>query len=128
MSESLRPYGLQNSRLPCPSLSPRVYSNSCPLSQWCHLHISSSAALFSFCHQSFLALGSFLVNQLFASGDQSIGASASVLPVNIQDRLPLGLTGLSPLEESSSTPQFKSINSLVLSLLHGPALTSIHDY
>ena len=65
---------------------------------------------------------------LFTSGDQSIGASASVLPVNIQDWLPLGLTGLSPLEESSSTPQFKSISSSVLRLLYGPTLTSVHDY
>ena len=72
--------------------------------------------------------GPLPMSWLFTSGDQSIGASASVLPVNIQDWFPLGLTGLSPLEESSSTPQFKSINSSVLRPLYGPTLTSVHDY
>ena len=76
-------HGLQHTRLPCPSLSPRVCSDSCQLSQWCYLTISSSAALFSFCLQSFLASQTFPKNWLFASGGQSIGASASasVLPV-----------------------------------------------
>ena len=92
--DSWWPCGLQHARLPCPSLSPGVYSDSCPMSQWCHLNISSSAALFSFCHRSFPALGSFPMSQLFASGDQSIGASASFLPMNIQGWFPLGLTGL----------------------------------
>ena len=96
MSDSLQPQGLQYARLPYPSVSPRVYSNSCPLSQWCYLTISSSATLFSFCLQSFPASRSFPVSRLFASGGQSTGvsASASVLPMNIQGWLPLGFTGL----------------------------------
>ena len=84
MSNSLRPYGLQHIRLPYPSLSPRVCSNSCPLSQWCHPTISSSVALFSSCPQSFPISQSFPMSWLFASSGQSIGTSASVLPVNIQ--------------------------------------------
>ena len=94
MSDSLRPHGLQHTRLPCPSLSPRMCSNSCPLSQWCYLTISSSATSFSSCLLPFPASGSFPMNQLFASGGQSIGASASILPMNIQDWFPWGLTGL----------------------------------
>ena len=93
MSDSLWPHGLQHIRLPCPSLSPGVCSDSCPLSRECYLTISSSSAHFSFCFQSFPASGSFLMSQLFASGDQSIGTSASVLPMNIPDWFPLGLTG-----------------------------------
>ena len=91
-----QPHGLQQIRLPCPSLSPGVCSNSCPLSWWCHPTISSSVVPFSSRLQSFPASGSFPMNQLFASGGQSIGASASasVLPMNIQDWFPLGLTGL----------------------------------
>ena len=91
LSDSLWPHGLQHARLPCPSLSPRVCSNSCPLSWWCHSTISS-AILFSSCPESFPASGSFQMSQLFASGGQSIGASASasVLPVNIQSWFPLG--------------------------------------
>ena len=87
---------LQHSRLPCPSPSTGAYSNSCPLSQWCHPTISSSVSPFSSCLQSFPASGSFLMSQLFTSGGQSIGASAStsVLPKNIQDWFPLGFTGL----------------------------------
>ena len=89
-------HGLQHDRLPWPSLSPRVWSNSYPLSQWCHLTISSSVAPFSSCPQSFLASGSFPMSQLFVSGGQSIGASAaaSVLPMNIQGRFSLEWTGL----------------------------------
>ena len=96
MSDSLRPHGLQHVRLPCPSLSPGVYPNSCPLSQWCHPAISSSVISFSSWPQSFPASGSFPVSWLFASGGQSIGASAStsVLPMNSQDWFPIGLTGL----------------------------------
>ena len=98
ISDSLRAHGLQHARLPCPSPSPRVCSNSCPLSWSCHPTISSFVIPFSSCLQSFPASGSFPMSQLFASGDQSIGvsasASASVLPVNIQDLFPLGLTGL----------------------------------
>jgi len=87
VSDSLRPHGLQHTRPPCPSLTPRVYSNSCPLSPWCHPTISSSVIPFSFRLQSFPASGSFPVSQFFTSGGLSIGASASasVLPVNIQD-------------------------------------------
>ena len=96
MSDSLQPQGLQYARLPYPSIYTRVYSNSCPLSQWCYLTISSSATLFSFRLQSFPASRSFPMSRLFASGGQSIGASASVsvLPMNIQGWLPLGFTGL----------------------------------
>jgi len=96
MSDSLWPHGLQHTRLPCPSPTPGAYSNSCPLSRWCHPTISSSVIPFSSRLQSFLASGSFPMSQFFASGDQSIGvsASASVLPMNIQDWFPLGLTAL----------------------------------
>ena len=96
MSDSLRLHGLQYTRPPCQSPTLRVYSNSCPLSQWCSLTISSSVVPFSSCLQSFPASGSFQMSQLFASGGQSIGASASasVLPMNIQGWFPLWLTGL----------------------------------
>ena len=96
MSDYLQPHGLQHTRLPCPPLSLAVCSNSCPLSQWCDTAISSSVTHFSSCSQTLPASGSFPMSHLFASGDQSIGASASasVLPLNIQDWFPLGLTGL----------------------------------
>ena len=96
MSNSLWSHGLQHARLPCPSLSPRVCSNSCLLSQWCHLTISFSLSCFSSSLQSFPASGSFPMTCFSASGGQSTGASdsASVLPVNIQGWFPLGLTGL----------------------------------
>ena len=95
MSHSLQPRGLQHTRLPCPLPTPRAYSNSCPSCQWCHAAILSSVIPFFSCLQSFPASGSFPVSQFFASGGQSIGvsASASVLPMNIQDWFPLGLTG-----------------------------------
>ena len=116
-------------------LPPRVCSNSCPLSKWCYLTISSSATPFSSCPQSFPASESFPNSWLFPSGGQSIrtSAAASVLPMNIQGWFPLGLTGLISLlskdsQESFPTPQFKSINSLVPSFFYGPNLTSIHDY
>ena len=134
MSNSLWPRGLQHARLPCPSPTPGAYSNSCPLHRWCHPTISSSFVPFSSRLQSFPASGSFPVSWFFASDGQSIGVSASawVLPVNIQDWFPLGLTGLiscSPRDsqESSPTPQFKSINSSVLSFLYSSALTSTLD-
>jgi len=90
MSNSLRPHGLQHARPPCPSPTPGVYSNSCPLSQWCHPAISSSIVPFSFRLQSFPASGSFQMSQFFSSGGQSIGVSASPsdLPMNIQDWFP----------------------------------------
>ena len=95
MSNSLRPHGLQHTRLPCPSPTPRTCSNSCPLNQWYHPAILSSVVPFSSCLQSFPASGSFLMSQFFASHGQSIGASASasVLPMNIQDWFLLRLTG-----------------------------------
>ena len=96
VSDSLRPHRLQHARLPCPSPAPGACSNSCPLNWWCHLTISSSVILFSSRLQSFPASGSFPTSWLFTSGGQSTGASASasVLPVNIQDWFPLELTGL----------------------------------
>ena len=101
----------------------------CPLSQWCHPTISSSVIPFSSRLRSFPASGSFSMNQLFASFSQSIGTSASdsVLSMNIQVWFPLGLTGWDS-QESSPTPQFKSINSSALSFIYSPTLTSIHDY
>ena len=134
MSDSLQTHGLQHTRPPCPSPTPGVYSNLCTLSQWCHPTISSSVIPVSSCLQSFTASGSFQMSQFFASGGQStrVSASASVLPVNIQDWFPLGWTGWISLQSkglsrSSPTPQFKSINSSVLSFLYSPTLTSIHD-
>ena len=93
VSNSLQPHGIQYSRLPCPSPTSRAYSNSCPLSQWCHPTISSSVIPFSSRLQSFPVSGSFQMSQFFTSGGQSIGvsASASVLSMNIQDWLPLWL-------------------------------------
>ena len=100
-SETLQPNGLQHTRLPCPSPAPRAYSNSCPSSQWCYLTISSSVVPFS-CLQSYPASGSFQMNQLFTSGGQSIGvsASASVLPMNSQDWFPLERTGWISLQSN----------------------------
>ena len=94
MSNSLQPLGLQHARHPCPSPTPRVYPNTCPLNRWYHATISSSVIPFSFCLQSFSASGSFPMSQLIISGGQSIGvpASASVLPMNNQDWFPLGWT------------------------------------
>ena len=126
MSDSLQPHGLQHTRIPCPSPT--------------HVHrvsdaISSSVVSFPSYLQSFSASGSFPVGQFFTSGGQSIGvpASASVLPMNTQDWSPLGWTGWISLQskgpsESSPTSQFKSINSLALSFLHCPTLTSMHDH
>ena len=96
LSPTLQPHGLQDTRFPCPSLSPRVCPNSCALSWWCHPTISSSVIHFSFCLQSFTASGSFPMSQLFASGGQSTraAASTSLLPINIQGGFSLGLTGL----------------------------------
>ena len=127
LSHSLWPHGPQHTRLPCPSLSPGVCTNSCPLSWWYHPTISSSVTPFSSCTQSFPASESFPVSQVFASGGQSIGASASasVLPVNIQGWLPCCPRDS---QESSLTSQFKSINSSMLSFLYSTTLTSIHDY
>ena len=110
MSDSLWPHGLQHTRLPCPSPSPGACSNSCPLSRWCHPTISSSVAPFS-CLQSFPASGPFAVSQLFLSDGQSIGdsASASVVPMTIQDWFPLGLTGLISLQSKGLSRVFSNI-------------------
>ena len=135
---------LQHIRSPCPSPTPRVYSKSCPLSRWCYPTISHSVIPFSSCLQSFPALGSFPISGLFISGGQSIGVSASVLPMNIQDWLPLGWTGWISLQSKGlSTESQVSIKRLktrvfsntivqkhqffVLSFLYSPNLTSIHD-
>ena len=119
MSHSLWTHALQHasppcpslSSPPCPSLSLRLWSNSYPLSQWCYLTLSSSVILFSFCHQSFLPSGSFPVIGLFASKGQSIGASASVLLIHIQDWFLLGLTGLISLQSKGLSRVFSSITT-----------------
>ena len=132
VSDSLRPHELQHTRPPRPAPTLGVYSNSCSSSQWCHPAISSSVIPFSSCPQSLPASGSFPMSQLFEWGGQSIGvsASASVLPMNTQDGSPLGWSPCSPRDsqESSPTPQFKSINSSSLRFPHSPTLTSIHDH
>ena len=133
LSNTLWPHGVQHTRLPCPSPSPRDCSNSCPLSQWCHPTDSSSVLPCSSCLQSFPTSGSFHMNRLFTSCGQSIGVSASVLLMNIQNWFPLGLTDLNSLLskglwESSPTPQHKGINSLAFNHLYGPTLTFKHDY
>jgi len=135
MSDSLQPHGLQHARLPCPSPTPRAYSNSCSSSQWCHPTILSSVVSFSSCLQSFPASGSFPVSQFFTSGGQSIGvsASASVPPMNIQDWFPLEWTGGISLQSKGLSRVFS--NTTVqkhpffgAQLFFGPALTSIHDH
>ena len=125
----------QHAGPPCPLPTPGVHSDSRPLSQWCHPAISSSVIHFSSCPQSLPASESFPMSQLFPWGGQSTGVSAfaSFLPKKSQaDLLQNGLVGFpcSPRDsqESSPAPQFKSINSSALTLLHSPTLTSIHDH
>ena len=110
VSDSLQPHGLQHARFPCTSPTPRACSNSCPSSRWCHPTISSFVIPFSSCLQSFPASGSFPMSQLFASGGQSIGASAlaSVLPMNIQDWFPLGWTGWISLQSKGLSRVFST--------------------
>ena len=110
VSDSLWPHGLQHTRPPCPSPTPRVYSNSCPLSRWCHPTISSSVVPFSSHFQSFPASGSFPMSQFFESGGQSIGVSAStsVLPMNIQDWFPLGWTSWISLQSKGVSRVFSN--------------------
>ena len=110
VSDSLWPQGLQHARLPCPSPTPRAYSSSCSSSQLCHPTISSSVVPFSSCLQSFPASGSFLRTRFFTSSGQSIGvsASASVLPMNIQDWFPLGWTGWVSLQSKSLSRVFSN--------------------
>ena len=134
MSDSLRLHGLQHARLPCPSQTPRACSSSCQLSQWCHPTVSSSVVPFSSCLQSFPASRSFPMSQLFISGGQNIGASvsASVLPMNIQDWLPLGLTGLislqskglSNLQHHSSKASILQCSSFFIVQLSYPYMTT----
>ena len=136
VSDSLRPRESQHARPPCPSPTPGVHSNSRPSSWWCHPTISSSVIPFSFYPQSLQAAAFFPMSQLFPWGSQSTGvsASASFLPKKSYraDLLQNGLVGspCSPRDsqESSPTPQFKSINSSVLNFLYSPTLTSIHDH
>ena len=132
---SLQPHEPQHTRPPCPSPTPRVHPNPCPLSRWCHPTISSSVVPFSSCPQSFPASGPFPMSQFFASGGQSIGvsASASVLPMNIQDQFASGLTGWISLQSKGLSRVFSNTtvqkhNSSALSFLYGPTLISIHDY
>ena len=108
MSDSLRPHGLQHARPPCPSPTPGVYSDLCPLSQWCHPSISTFVISFSSCSQSLPASGSFPMSQFFTSGGQNIGvsASASVLPMNIQGWFPFRMTGLSSLSSKGLSRVF----------------------
>ena len=107
---SLKPHGPQHARLPCPSSSPEVWLNSCPLSRWYHPTISSSVVPFSSCHQSFPASGSFQMSQLFASCGQSIGVSASgsVPPMNTQDWSPLGWTGMISMQSKGLSRVFSN--------------------
>ena len=130
MFDSLWPHGLQHTRLPCPSPTPGVYSNSCPLSRWCHPTISYSVVPFSFYFQPLPVSGSFPMCQFFTSGGFSF---RSVLPMNIQDWFPLGWTGLISLLSKGcsrvfTNTQFKSINSPALSFLDSTTLASIHDH
>ena len=131
MSNSLRPHGLYHTRLPCPSPTPGVYSNSCPSRWWCHPTILSSVVPFSSRLQSFPASRSFPVSRFFTSGGPSIGvsASASVLPVNIQDLFPLVLTGLISLQSKGLSRVFYNTtvwkHQFFGAQLCSPALTSM---
>ena len=141
VSDSLRPHGLQHARLPCPSPTHKTCSNSSPSSQWCYPTISSSVVPFSSCLQSFPAPGSFPMSQFFASSGQSFGpsASASVLPMNIQDWFPLGLTGWISLQSRDSTYWlvsggfwryfriFCADNYVILQINSFVSLSNLHD-
>ena len=111
VSDTSQPHGLQHARPPCQLPTPRVYSNSCPLSQWCHPTISSSVIPFSSCLQSFPTSGTFPTGKIFTLGGQSIrvSASASILPMNIQDWFPLELTSLIFLQSEGLSRVFSSI-------------------
>ena len=134
VSNTLRLHELQHARLPCPSSTPRACSDSCPLCWGYHPTVSPSVVPFSSCLQSFPSLGTFQMNQFFTSDGQSIGISASmsVLPMYVQDWLPLGLTGLISLPSKGLSRifsnWFKIINSSELSFLCSPTPTPIHDY
>ena len=130
VSDSLQPHEPQQARPHCPSPTPGVYPNSCPLSWWCHPTISYSAVHFSSCPQSSPASRSFQMSQLFSSGGQSIGASASasVLPMNIQDWFPLGWTGLILLLSKGLSEVFSSITKWKHQFFSAQPLISIQDY
>ena len=134
VSDSLWPHRLQHARLPCPSPPPRVCSNSCPLSRWCHPIISSFVIPFSSCLHSFPASGSFPVSWFFTSGGQSIGASAtaSVLSVNIHSGFPLGLTSLISFLSKGCSSLLQDHSSNVSILRHSALfigqLTHIYEY
>ena len=127
MSDSLRPHEQQHARSPCPSPTPGVYPNPCPLSQWCHPTISSSVVPFSSCPQSLPASESFPMSQLFAWGGQSIGvsASASVLPMNTQDWSPLGWTGWVSLQSKGLSRVFSTTTVQKHQFLHNRCLINI---
>ena len=134
VSNSLQTHGLQHARPSCPSLTPRTYSNSCPLSQWCHPTTSSSVIPLSSHCQSFPATGFFLIGWLFASCGQSIGVSAStsVLPMNIQGWSPLRWTGWISLQAKGLWRVFSNTtvqkHQFFSAQLYSPTLTSRHDY
>ena len=134
VSNSLQPQGPQHARPPCPSSTPRVYSNSCPLSWWWHPTISASVTPFSSCLQSFLASRSFQMSQFFASWPKYWSFSFSISPSKeysglISFRMDwLDLLEVQGTLKSSPTPQFRSISSLALSFLYSQTLISIHDY
>ena len=135
VSDSSWPHESQHARPPCPSPTPGVHSNSCPSSRWCHPAISSSVVPFSSCPQPLPASESFPMSQLFEWGGQRTGVSAlaSFLPKKSQGWSPLEWTGWISLQskdsqESSPTPQFKTISSSALSFFHSPTLASIHDH
>ena len=135
VSDSLWPHEPQHARPPCPSPTPSVHPDPCPLSRWCHPTISSSVVPFSSCLQSFPAWGSFPLSQFFTSGGQSIGVSAStsVPPMNTQDWSPLGWTGWISLQSKGLSTVFsyttaQKHSSSVFSFLYSPTLTSMHDH
>ena len=134
MSNSLRPCESQHARPPCPSPTPGVYSNSCPLSRWCHSAISSSVVPFSSCLQSLPASGSFPMSQLFAWGGQSTGVSAlaSVLPMNTQDWSPLGWTGWISLQSKGLSTVFSNTrvqkHPFLSTQLSSPSNSHIHTW
>ena len=134
VSDPLQPHRLQHARLPCTSPTPRVYSNSCPLSRWCHPTISPFVVPFSFCLQFFPASWYFPVSQFFTSGGQSIGvsASASVLPMNIQDWSPSEWTGWISLQSKGLSRVFSKTtvqkHQFCGAQLYSPTPTSIHNY